>query len=114
MFNPCYEYCFLKYEKQYSRDCDDKCDYGKAIAENKLLKEVRDYPIHTLYEMASRFCVLAGCENCSVHIYNYEKRTPYEKEALHEPCCSNLYKWFIEEAQSFILNETSKSKENNK
>ena len=103
MFNPCYEHCFLKYGRQYSKDCDNKCEYAKVIVENKALNKVRGYPVHNIYDVASKFCMLSECENCPVHIYHYEKRTQYEKENLHEPCCSNLYKWFIEEVQKHYM-----------
>lgn len=39
MFKPCYEHCYLRYGKQYTKECDDKCHYAKAIKENKELIE---------------------------------------------------------------------------
>lgn len=53
MFNQCYEHCYLRFGKQYTPDCDDKCDYAKAVKENKLLKEEMDRPIKTLGELAA-------------------------------------------------------------
>ena len=40
------------------------------------------------------------CENCPVHIHNFDKRTRDEKEMLHIPCVTNLYKWIIEQAKN--------------
>lgn len=99
MFNPCYEHCYLRFGKQYTPDCDDKCDYAKTVKENKLLKEEMDRPIKTLGELAAQFCCLTECRNCPVTIYKYDKRTKLDKEALHEPCCSNLYKWIIDQSE---------------
>lgn len=39
MFEPCYEHCYLRYGKQYTKECDDKCNYAKAVKENKELAE---------------------------------------------------------------------------
>lgn len=37
IINPCIDFCYSRYGKQYSSDCDNKCTYAKAI---KCLKEV--------------------------------------------------------------------------
>lgn len=39
MFNPCYEHCYLRFGNQYTEDCDDKCEFAKAVKEKKLLEE---------------------------------------------------------------------------
>lgn len=39
MMEPCYELCWLKYGKQYSVDCIDKCNYAKVAEENRVLRE---------------------------------------------------------------------------
>ena len=39
MFEPCYEHCYLRYGKQYTKECDDKCNYAKAVKEKKELIE---------------------------------------------------------------------------
>lgn len=96
MINPCIDFCYAKFNKQYSSDCDDKCEYAKVIKEKKMLEEEMDRSVHTLQELAAQFCCLTECNNCPVVIYGYEKRTKEEKETLHEPCCTNLYKWIIE------------------
>lgn len=28
MLNPCYDHCYLKYGKQYTKECDTICDYA--------------------------------------------------------------------------------------
>ena len=38
MFYPCTE-CYRKFDKQYTSECDDKCDYARAVKENKLIRE---------------------------------------------------------------------------
>lgn len=35
---PCRDHCYLRYGKQYTSDCDTKCDYARAIIENRALK----------------------------------------------------------------------------
>ena len=39
IFNPCYEYCYLRLGKQYDSDCDNKCEYANAIKEKKELEK---------------------------------------------------------------------------
>ena len=36
--NPCVDLCYLRYGKEYSEECDETCDYAKAVKE---LKELR-------------------------------------------------------------------------
>ncbi len=62
-------------------------------------EEILNSPIKTLDELAGVFCCLLECENCPVMIHKYEKRTKLDKEILHEPCCTNLYKWIIEQGK---------------
>lgn len=33
--NPCVDHCYLRFGKQYTPDCDDKCAYAKAEKELK-------------------------------------------------------------------------------
>lgn len=40
--NPCYDFCYLRYKKEYTPDCDNKCDYAKAVKENKELQRQID------------------------------------------------------------------------
>ena len=107
LFNPCYEHCFLRYGKEYSPECDLKCEYAKAVFMYKAVEFERDFPVDTLMGLAIRFCALMGCKNCPVKLQNYEKRTEYEKTCLHEPCFSNLHKWILEQAE-----KEKKEKEN--
>lgn len=37
MYNPCWE-CFNRYERSYTKDCDSKCQYAKAISMLNLLE----------------------------------------------------------------------------
>lgn len=97
--NPCVELCYQRYEKEYTPDCDNKCEFAKIIKENKMLKEEMDRPIQTLEELTIQFCCMTECNNCPVMIHEYEKRTKNEKENLHIPCCTNLYKWIIEQTK---------------
>ena len=48
MFNPCYEHCYLRYSKQYTKECDDNCDYAKIVKENRLKDEIIWYLIDML------------------------------------------------------------------
>ena len=101
LFNPCVEHCYNRYGRQYSSDCDDKCEYAKVVKEKKLLEEM-DRFIKTLEELTTQFCCLTECRNCPVVIHEYEKRTKLDKEVLHESCCINLYKWIIQQSKAFI------------
>ena len=106
MYNPCFE-CHNRYGKQYTTECDSKCDYAKMAKEKKLLEACLDElsgPIEDLHSAAIVLCMATnfsshGCENCPVVIYDYDKRTMYEKTCLHEPCQMNLYKWIVDKAK---------------
>lgn len=37
MYHPCWE-CFNRYEHSYTKDCDGKCQYAKAISMLKMLE----------------------------------------------------------------------------
>lgn len=37
--NPCIDYCFLRFGKEYTNECDDCCEYAKSVAESKRLRE---------------------------------------------------------------------------
>ena len=107
MFNPCYEYCYLRFGKQYTEDCNNTCEYAKQVNEkNKLeeqlksLTEELNRPIETLEELTSYICTNVECENCPVMIHKYESRIEHEKTCLQEPCCTNLYRWIIEQVKN--------------
>lgn len=36
--NPCIDYCFNHFGKEYTKDCDNNCNYAKVIVENKKLQ----------------------------------------------------------------------------
>ena len=37
--NPCVDYCYLRFGKQYRPECDDTCDYAKAAKKAKQLEK---------------------------------------------------------------------------
>ena len=79
MFNPCVEHCWNRLEKQYSKKCDNTCEFAKTAKElnkyKKLFGEI--YEIYKKYfdeydgklvipmNMSELICDLAGHE-CSL------------------------------------------------
>lgn len=63
------------------------------------MEDELDRPIKSLGEAAVVLCMALGCKNCPVTLFDYDKRTEYEKCCLHEPCQTNLYKWLIEQTK---------------
>lgn len=55
MFNPCFEHCNLRFGKQYTPDCDDKCEFAKVVKEKKDLE--KELLIHklALFKMIHQF-----------------------------------------------------------
>lgn len=100
MFNPCFEHCYIRYGKEYTPDCDNKCDYARTARDLRLIEEELHRPVNTLGELAIRCCEMLECKNCPVHIHNFDKRTEDEKQMLHIPCVTNLYKWIVEQAKN--------------
>lgn len=43
MYSPCVE-CYNRYGKQYTFDCDDKCDYAKVMKDKKILENKLNEP----------------------------------------------------------------------
>ena len=43
MFVPCHDQCYLRYGKQYTKECDINCDYAKAIKESKKKDEIIEF-----------------------------------------------------------------------
>lgn len=84
--------------KTFIKKSIDKYGQDKLIEAGIVLLE-NEREIKTLGDLAVQFCCLTECKNCPVYIHNYERRTPEEKELHHDPCCSNLYKWILEEAK---------------
>jgi hypothetical protein len=77
------------------------------------IQEELNFPVKDLYSAAIMLCLAIGfgkdskaCEHCPVHIFDYHPVTKYEKQVLHEPCQTNLYKWLIEQAIREKNNET--------
>ena len=102
LLNPCYEHCYLRFGKSYGPDCNDKCEYAKAIQENNDLKEEFEElnrPIVTLEDLAFQVCLSTECENCPVCIHNFETRTKNEK-SNHVHCVKNLKRWIIEQTKA--------------
>lgn len=50
---PCHEHCWEKYGKQYTEECDTKCDYAKVCLENKKLKEKDEERKKTLEDICT-------------------------------------------------------------
>lgn len=51
---PCHD-CYIRYNKDYTEECDTTCDYAAVIKENKRLKllcEGKDYQMRTDADMA--------------------------------------------------------------
>ena len=48
MFEPCVEYCYFKYNKQYTKECDNTCAYAKAVLESKNKDKVINYLLDIL------------------------------------------------------------------
>ena len=48
MFEPCFEHCYIRYGKQYTKECDDTCGYAKAVKESKLKDEIIEYLLDML------------------------------------------------------------------
>ena len=69
MFVPCFESCYLKYGKQYSEECNDSCDYAKAVLEKneleKVLKAVLIYHNYRKCFYCKHYmaCGEGGCDN---------------------------------------------------
>ena len=42
-------------------------------------------------QQAVQFCeTIIDCQYCPIYIYDLDKRSKYEKEVGHVPCCENL------------------------
>lgn len=75
----------------------------EVLEELELVEDEFDHPIKDLFSVSVLLCMALnlkdhGCKNCPVTLFDYDKRTKYEKCCLHEPCQTNLYKWIIEQA----------------
>ena len=67
MFIPCKEHCYLRYGKQYTKECDDNCDYAhvaKLYEETKqILKSVLTYYDGCAYCKHYPICAVGHCNN---------------------------------------------------
>lgn len=69
-----------------------------TLDELKMLIEELNFPVDSLGRATTLLCLATslaadGCNNCPVVLFDYDKRTEYEKCCLHMPCQINLYKW---------------------
>jgi predicted secreted protein len=39
MFNPCIDYCYIRYGREYTHECEDRCDYARVCKELRELKQ---------------------------------------------------------------------------
>lgn len=57
MFNPCEEHCYFRYGKQYTEDCDTKCDYARVAKENRneqlTVQELKDMVAEAIWIVES-------------------------------------------------------------
>ena len=53
---PCIDYCYNRFGRQYTPECDNICDYAIKVKENKIFKEylkklaAETNSLHTLFE----------------------------------------------------------------
>lgn len=59
MMNPCSDYCYLRFGKQYTENCDTTCDYARVVKENKRMKEVLESIMGS-----QKFCALCANSQC--------------------------------------------------
>lgn len=64
IINPCVDYCWLRFRKHYTKNCDHSCDYAKSVKENKDLKSKIDELCHTVPEYEQLEQMWPGCELC--------------------------------------------------
>lgn len=48
MFEPCFDHCYIRYNKQYTKECDDNCNYAKVVKENKCKDEIIEFLLDAL------------------------------------------------------------------
>ena len=75
-------------------------DYSR-YAKDELVELISclDSPVRTFRDIAVKLCETISCENCPVELYDCDRRGHYEKVVLHEPCCTQLEKWILNEAR---------------
>lgn len=50
MLIPCHDHCYLRYGKQYTKECDTTCDYAKAVKEGKCKDDIIECLLDMLEE----------------------------------------------------------------
>ena len=70
--NPCVELCWQRYGKQYSPECDTKCDYAKAVAENKALKNINAESVDIVPVVRCKDCRYRFTSLCPTHSVEYD------------------------------------------
>ena len=70
MYNPCFE-CMNRFNRQYTEDCDDKCEFAHVVKENSKLKVEGEW----VYDSWCTF----KCSECGAKRDKYkgEDLTPY-------------------------------------
>ena len=65
MFNPCFEHCYLRYNKQYTKECDNTCAYAKAVLESKNKDKIIDVKLETFESNFRKIVIKAGIDGCT-------------------------------------------------
>lgn len=85
--NPCIEYCYFRFGKRYSADCDTSCEFAKAMKDNRvLISDVsrlitqRDEAVNCIYavQKALESRDIAGAMS-EIVTYNYRKASLWEE-----------------------------------
>ena len=50
MFVPCHDHCYLRYGRQYTKECDINCDYAKVVKEDNQNKKIIELLLDMLEE----------------------------------------------------------------
>lgn len=69
LFNPCYEHCYLRLGKQYSSECDNKCEYAKAVKErDAAVRDLEDIMFMGRHNINScEYCLIRTCREFGGH-----------------------------------------------
>lgn len=79
--DPCIDYCFNRFGKEYTKDCDNNCEYAKVIAENKKLQS--DLSRVTAERDAAIEYVRGQCKYCKHNFDCTSRKGPH----------SNCWEW---------------------
>ena len=61
--NPCVEFCWKRYYKEYSSKCDNECDYARVIIENKKLKQINSEKVSVVRCKDCKFRFTSKCSH---------------------------------------------------